>query len=192
MHFMACKAALAQVMGAGADGGGDMGGDMGAPPPGAGGPPGGPPPGSPSPSPSPSAPPMPPPPMGKMEEPAANGGKGKGAAVPDDVKPGHLGKSEAAALRADLADAQAQIVGLTKAVELTLGQPIRKAVTGMAFAPKPDGTTGSSAQSLTKAEVQAKLGDAIKDPSLKKSDRERIVSYSLGHIDFEAIKDLVK
>jgi len=182
VHYMAAKAALAQVMGGDPDGQGAI-----APPPSPS--PAGPP--SPSPSPSPA-------PLAQAEVPAdmknlpANGGSQK-AAVPDAIKSETAVEGTALAkAQKDFdeksADLEKQIELLVKAVDMVIGQPIRKAVTGVSFVPR---TVDPKAEP-SKDEINAKLGEVIRGRKLSKSESERAIAYSMGHIGYEQIKDLLE
>lgn len=189
MHYMACKAALAEVMGGDPEGAAPAGPEASAP--GMGAPPAGPA------AAGPEASAMPPPAM-KAEVPAdmkknpANGGSEK-AAVPDAIKSepkmGEDLKKSLASRDAKVQELEQQIEMLVKAVELSLAQPMRKAVTSVNFVPR---TESAPAKELSKAEINARIAEIARNPSLKKSDRERIVSFSLGNIGVEQIKDLLE
>ncbi len=164
--------------------------------PGAGGPPAGMPPdagGSPADAPAPAmAPPagppapaadpsqMPPPAMksdaglglmkpkakGEMSSAKANGGPGEGA-----VK---LGKSEE-----KYAEMELKVELMAKALNLVLGQPVRKAITGisqLAHVPKNDGGTDKPEVKLSKTEITAKL-KSLDFAKLTKNDRTAINNY---------------
>lgn len=193
VHYMAAKAALAQIMGGDPEAGGPAGappmdpatgsGPVGAPPDaGAGSPP----PGAPPMGPPGGAPPMDPnapPPTMKAEPQAsvpATGGTQR-AAVPDAI----VHKSEDATKIKDLEE---QVELLVKAVDLVIGQPMRKAVTGVSFVPR----TADSKAPLSKEEINAKLGEVIRSRKLNKSESERAISYTMGNIGFEQIKDLLE
>ena len=190
VHFMACKAALAQVMGVDPE----AGASPEAPPAGPSAPPV-------APSPSPAGPP-PGGPLMQAEVPAdlknlpANGGSQK-AAVPDAIKSESapevgtsLSKAEdkVKELEAAVADQDKQIELLVKAVDLVIGQPIRKAVTSVSFVPRAD----ESKAEPSKAEISAKLCEVIRSKKLSKSESERAISYSMGNIGYEQIKDLLE
>lgn len=184
VHYMACKAAIAQVMGADPDAAG-----AGAPP---------------SPSPAPAASPSPagpPAPLAQAEIPAdmknlpANGGSQR-AAVPDAIKNepavdgSPLAKAEAFKKEMDekFADQEKQIELLVKAVQCVVGQPIRKAVTGVGYVPR---SVDPKAEP-SKDEIKAKLSEVIRSGKLSKAEGERAISYSMGNIGFEQIKDLLE
>lgn len=139
----------------------------GAPPPAAG--------------PSAGAPPMAPPagpsagapPAFKAEMPSDGNGKIEG-----------FGKSEADDLRAQLAT-------MAKVVNLLAGQPVQKAVTGLTYMGKSEPVEDTKVV-LSQQEVTAKLNVLTRDPSLKKSDRERITGYYEGTVNVSAIADLLK
>lgn len=172
-HLMAAKAALESKMAQA--GAGAAGGPPGAPPmapPGAGGPPGAPPagpamagPGGP-----------PPPPMGKGEMPShdTNGDVGK-----------KLGKMESS-----LKEAGEQIQLLTKALELTLGRPARKAFTGKDFV--PPAVNKVDPKSLSKSEITTKLKNKASDSSLAKKERELINGYYNGTVNVDSLAHLLQ
>lgn len=172
-HYMAAKAALFEAMGAA--GGAPEGAAPAGPPamggaPEMGAPPAGPPAGMP---PEGSAPAM------KAEIPAdmknnpANGGSEK-AAVPDAIK-----KSEAMVV-----ELQAQVDLMAKALEMSLSTPVRKAMTGFSYVPQTE-------QALSKSEIQGRINKALAKGELSKSQKDKLLSYSLGNLKFDEIKDLV-
>lgn len=221
-HYMAAKAALFKLMGAGGDAAPapDAGAPMAPPAPGAEG----------------SAPPVPGAPgapgldpmMGKMElgsiapskasagkdildqyaPTKADGGEDRLAAVAPAKKgelsagkkvninnngqgDHNLGKSEAGlskSERDELNELKGTVNGLMKALE-NLAQPVRKAVTSVAFVPKAE---VQEKRALSKAEVTAKLSEVTSNPSLKKSDRELVNAYFDGKIDLGQIEHLLK
>jgi hypothetical protein len=138
------------------------GAPQGAPPPAAG--PAGAPPAGP-----PAGPPEGAPPAFKAEMPSeGNGG---------------FNKSEADDLRAQLA-------AMAKVVNLLAGSPVQKAVTGLTYMGKSEPVEDKVV--LSQQEVTAKLNVLTRDPSLKKSDRERITGYYEGTVNVSAIADLLK
>lgn len=184
VHLMAVKAALAQVTGQDPDAGG----------------PGMPPPASPSAPPMPPASPSPAPAMkaevtGDMGSRPANGGT-QSAAVPDAIKAEQKLAGEALAkaqsnvkeLQAKFEDQDKQIEALVKAVDLALGQPMRKAVTGLSYVPR----VPESKDAPSKAEVSAKLSELTRSHKLSKSEGERVIAFSMGHIGYDQIKDLLE
>lgn len=174
-HYLAAKAALFDRMNGGA---GDAA-SAGAPPPAA----------APAPDASASAPPaMPPgPEMGKkeMSEPKANG-----------ENPLHVKKSEAESkAEAKVEELEKMVDGLVKAVDLLTQTPLRKAVTAVAHLPKNEGEGNGSKKDvadLSKAEVDAKLKEKVRDPKLSKSDRDLINSYCYGNLKLEKIAHLLQ
>lgn len=167
MHFLACKAALAEAMG----GGQPEQAPEGTPPEGT--PPAASPPMA---SPAEAAPQPPPALKSEMKSVPANGGK------PEAV----LGKSEDASKIEDLEN---QVEALTKAVKLSLEQPVRRAITSVAFLPR---TEAEPEQAPSRAVIREKLSEVIRTKQLKKSDSDRIISYEMGSIGYEQIKDLLK
>lgn len=123
--------------------------------------------------------------MGKSQIPAhkGNGGQMKAGA--------RMAKSEAElALDALVKSQNEKIETLSKALELLLGQPQRKAVTGVDFFSKSE--TKPEARPLTKSEVTAKLTQVARNPKLTKADRDAINGYVAGSLDFSAIEHLIK
>lgn len=86
-----------------------------------------------------------------------------------------------------LQELEAQVEGLVKALDLALGQPMRKAVTSVAYVPRTEETKPS----LSKGEVVEKLKEITKQP-LKKSDRELINRYCLGEVEVDKIQHLLQ
>lgn len=187
--YMAAKQALfARMASASADPSASAGGPpAGAPP---AGPPMAPPP-APAASPSASAapmappagePPMPPPAMkGEMKASPANGG-GKTSAV-------KLGKSED---QQKIDDLTAQVEGLTKAVTMLVGAPLRKAITSVAHLPKPGDGVEKKEIKLSKTEITAKLVEVTRDPKLSKKDRELVNGYYDGRFNLEKVAHLLQ
>jgi hypothetical protein len=180
-HYMAAKAALFEVMGAAAG--------AGAPPEASASPAGMAPPTSPTPAPA--APEASntevPPPAFKAEIPAsiknvpatasldnAGGSGGKGGL--DDVK-----KSEA-----KVQDLEKQVELLAKALELSIGTPVRKAVTGTESL-----EAAAPSKELTKSDIKQKIRKAMESGKLTKSQREQLFSYTLGNTEFDQIKGLL-
>lgn len=180
---------------------------MGAPAPGAGGPPGMPPPdasasaGGPPMAPPAGAPPMPPPAMKSdaglglmkpkstaagMDSNKANGGPGPGA-----VK---LGKNEEHTMKEQdekkIADLEQKVELMAKALNLALGQPMRKAITGTSYVPKNDGGTDTEKPKLSKTQVTEKL-KSLDQAKLTKSDRAAINSY-YNKFEVDQIAHLLK
>jgi hypothetical protein len=91
---------------------------------------------------------------------------------------------------AKIADLEAQVSGLTKALELALGTPVRKAVTSVAHLPKTEGDVVSQ-RPLSKAEVKEKIRSALESRKLSKSEKDKLFAFTLGHIEFNEIKDLL-
>lgn len=179
-HYMAAKAALFALMGAG-DGAAPAGPEASAPPM-----------APPEASAPPMAPPGVPPPAMKAEIPStmtknpANGAlKDQAATVPDAIK--GLSKSET---DGKISDLEQQVELMAKALDLALGTPVRKAVTSVAFVPRT--TEAAESAEPTKADIDNKITNALRSGKLNKSEKDRIVSYSLGNIKFEQIKELLK
>lgn len=210
MHYLAAKAALFEAMGA-ADAAGPeaAAGAPGMAPDAAGS-------AAPAPTPAPMAPapagpaagpmdPMADPTM-KAEVPAdmknnpANGGTQR-AAVPDAIKAG-VKKSETDLVLEDLKKSDSEksdkikeletmVEGLAKALDLVVGQPMRKAATRISdvqFVPK----TPEAAKSLSKSEIETRLVNLVKAGKLDANQRERVISFSMGHASAEQIQDLLE
>jgi hypothetical protein len=177
VYYMAVKQALFEKMGAG------QGGPEASAPPMA--PPAGPEAGAP-PGPEASASAMPPPAMkGEMEPVPASGNalKDQKPAVPDDVK-----KSEAT-FKAQIEDQAKQIELLTRAVEIQLGTPIRKAVTGVEPVAKSEDTRRGPP---TAAEIKVRISKTMKSNKLNKSQKDQLFSYTLGNTEFKDIEGLLE
>ncbi len=188
-HYMACKAALFEMMGA-AQGAGPAG----APAPGA------PAPEASAPMPPPMSPPAPeasapqPPPAFKAEVPAsmtknpANGSalKDQAPTVPDAIK-----KSE---MDSKVDDLEKQVELMAKALGIAmdhLGTPIRKAVTSIAHIPRTV-EEAPVVKEPSRLDVKNRMLKAMSTGKLSKSDKEKLISYSLGNIAFDQIKDLLE
>lgn len=173
-HYMAAKAALFEQMGAAGDGSADPAA-AGAPVP--------------PPEASASAPAAMPPPAMKAEVPASiknipatadtdNVGKTGGKGGLEDVK---MSKSE------EVQDLQKQVELLTKAIELSLGTPVRKAITSVNELPKEEQKPAE-----TKLTVQEKIRKAMGSGKLTKNQKDSLFSYALGNTEFDTIKDLLE
>lgn len=158
MHLMAAKAAMMEM-----SGGQDAQADAGAPPPAA------------PPAPEQSAPAM------KAEE------KPHKKAQKEEHKDVEMSKSEKSISNERLKELEAQVEGLVKALDLALGQPMRKAVTSVAFVPRTEETKPT----LNKGQVMEQLKEVTKQ-NLKKSDRELINRYCLGEVEVEKIQHLLQ
>jgi hypothetical protein len=196
-HYLACKAALFAQMGGGA--GAPEGAPAGAPPAGPsaappmGAPPGAPPMGAPGPSagappmgagaPPPMAPPAGPP--GQEQPPMAMSEMGTPVAgVSQSGNGGEFSKSEVDAIKVELEK-------MTKIVNLFVGQPIRKAITGFNYVDK-NGGAGVETPKITPTQITAKLSQLTRDPDLKKSDRDLVNRYYEGTANVDAIAHLLK
>jgi hypothetical protein len=188
MHYLAVKAALVAAMGS------DGGADAGAPPaPGAdaGPPPAGPDAGS---APPPAAPDLnagPQAPTMKTE---------KGAEMPSDKKANGENPLDAVtksekdlaieALTKTVNDQGKALDTLLGAVKKIVETPVRKSIVSTADLPRTGQTEDLA--SLAKSEVLARLKKVATNPTLTKSDRERINHYALGHITVDGVKDLLQ
>lgn len=138
--------------------------------------------------------------MGGADQGAEGLGAGAPAPAPEGA-PAPAMKAEPAAKKASLMEKsekntasdsrlqelEAQVEGLVKALDLALGQPMRKAVTSVAYVPRTEETKPS----LSKGEVVEKLKEITKQP-LKKSDRELINRYCLGEVEVDKIQHLLQ
>jgi hypothetical protein len=97
---------------------------------------------------------------------------------------GEFSKSEVDAIKVELEK-------MTKIVNLFVGKPIQKAVTGFNYVDK-NGEAGVETQKITPAQITAKLSQLTRDPDLKKSDRDLINRYYEGNPDVSAIAHLLK
>lgn len=173
MHFLACKAALAQVMGAGA----------GAPPaaPEASAPASPPPAASPSPPPGPA-------PMA-MAEASAH----KVSASPGNG--GKMGKTEQQEIEELKEKLQKQEESLNGLVNI-LSQPMRKSVKGVSDVPYIARTEAPApppaSAKLSQKEIQAKLREKIASGKLTKNDKELVMSYNVGTVKVDKIEHLLK
>lgn len=117
--------------------------------------------------------------LGKAQVPAnaSNGGKVRAGS--------YLGKGEE--LERLLAHQGKQIEDLTKAFELIVGKPQRRAVTGMDYLAKSQ----AAPVRLTRDQILAKLTEVAATDDLKKSDREKINAYVMGSLDLSAVQHLI-
>lgn len=132
-------------------------------------------PSAPSAAPGPSAPPMPP--MGKSES--------------EKVLEASLKKSEA-----KQAEIEKDLATLSKALEMVIGQPQRKGVTGIEYvrraapAPEPE-QAAIDPSKLSKSEMNLKLRHAVRSGKLSKSQMENVSKFSEGGMkDLDLVKDL--
>lgn len=105
---------------------------------------------------------------GEMSSNKANGGPGPGA-----VK---LGKSEE---NEEMAEMKTKLELMAKAVTMLIGQPMRKAITGISqlnHLPKNDGSNEKVEVKLSKAQITDKL-KSLDQAKLTKSDRTAINTY---------------
>lgn len=127
------------------------------------------------------APPQAPPP-GPSAGGAPPPGPSAGGAPPMAMS--EMSKSEAEDIKAQLAE-------MTKIVNLFVGQPIRKAVTGASYVAKSEENT-VEVKSITPAQITAKLAQLTRSPELKKSDRDLVNGYYEGVVKVDAIAHLLK
>lgn len=164
MHYLAAKQALIEAMGGGQE--------------------------APAPAPeAPMAPPATPAPemtmKGEKDYAKANGG---------EMSKGKMAKSEpneeVELLKGQIENQNKQIEMLVKAVDLTLSQPLRKAVTSVAHLPKTENLP-TDVTKLTKAQIDLKLKPVITQ-NLSKSDRQLINQYYTDAVKVDAIAHLLK
>lgn len=151
------------------------------------------------------------PPEGPAPEASAGPGMGSQEALPPEetlksakdpnggkIIPGKVQKSEAKTKIESLAksetdkrieELQKSVEGLTKALELALSVPVRKAVTGVAHIAKSEEV--APVKTLSKAEITERLKIKTMDPTLSKADRELVNSYYAGNITVEKIEHLL-
>lgn len=84
---------------------------------------------------------------------------------------------------------QKSVEGLTRALELALSVPVRKAVTGVAHIAKSEEAV--PVKMLSKAEITERLKIKTMDPTLSKADRELVNSYYAGNITVDKIEHLL-
>lgn len=89
----------------------------------------------------------------------------------------------------DLASTKENMQILAEALEALVSSPVRKAVTGLSYVPR-NGTTEKS--SFTKEEATKILNARMRDPDLKKSDRQLVNQYMTGSKQIEDIQHLLK
>jgi hypothetical protein len=177
-HYLACKAALMELMGA--DQG--AGHEASAPGAGAGGPP------SAQPGPEQSGTPMALSEMkGKRMNVDGNGGK---------MKAGKLGKSEEQLkierLEEQIREQHDALLRLTEVVAKA-AKPIRKSIKSLSdlrFIERTE-TTEAPEMKMSKAEVNAKLREKVREGKLSKSDQALVTKYTLGTVDVSKIKHLL-
>ncbi|CAB4127217.1 hypothetical protein UFOVP75_87 [uncultured Caudovirales phage] len=93
---------------------------------------------------------------------------------PTVAAPMVMGKSEDTAKIAEL---QKNVDIMSKALDLLIGTPQRKAVTSISGLNKSE-----TPKSMTRPEVMAKLNEKSRDPKLSKSDRTLINQFCLGNL----------
>jgi hypothetical protein len=135
-------------------------------------------------SPAPMAPPVPPVAKGEIKTGKEQGGmvKSEAAAL----------REELAALKKSLTEKDEDVQLLTKAVKMVIEKPERKAVTSMAqlqYLGKSEVQAAPKAV-FTKAEAEAKLSAVL--PSLTKSERDLVVQYSLGRVKIDALSSILE
>jgi len=144
---------------------------------------------------SPGMPSMAPAMKGEMKASPANGG-GKTSAI----KVGKSETNEDSLMKAEdkkqMDDLKAQVEGLTKAVTLLAGAPLRKAVTNISHMPKNDGSADAAGKKdvskLSKSEITAKLSEKTREPTLAKKDREAINGFYDGRYSLDKIAHLLQ
>jgi len=168
-HYIACKAALFAVMGAGAgDPGMDPGMDAGAPP-------------------APAAAPPAPPAASPSAPPTLKGEKSAEIGPPNGENPLNKAQAEIVVLKEQVEKANKGMSDLMTVVETVLGKPRRKAITGLGAA------VAKSEQKtvLTREQVKAKLKTLVSSKPLNKSDRELVCRFDLGTVSVEQVAHLL-
>lgn len=179
LHYLACKEALVQVLGAA---GGDP--SASAPPAGPSAPPAAA--SAPPPPPAASAPPAPDAsgPTIKAEIPA-------GKEMPSDKKAigeNPLHKAEIDGLKTQLAQQETVMSTLVKAVKTVLEAPLRKSITSVADITVP---AKIDVTALSRAEIRAKLNTVAQSTTLSKSDRDLIVGFDVGTVKADKVAHLL-
>lgn len=190
-HYIACKAALFELMGSGNDGAPS---DPNAPPaPAVDAPPMAPPaspaaspagpPASPvaaSPSPSPDAPPTM---KGEMDAGNRNGGSpvvGKIMAKSEkDIK--------IESLESELTKQQETLGKLVKVVETVMSAPMRKSIVSLSEIAPP----AKAVTDLSKDEIKAKLKEKVMSGKLSKSDQDLVIRYDFGKVKVQELAHLL-
>lgn len=96
-------------------------------------------------------------------------------------------KSEEAA---EIADLKAQVELLTKAVDLSLRTPMRKAITSVAHIAKSE-DAAEAPKALSKSEIQGKISSAMGSGKLSKAQKDQLFSYSMGNASLDEVKDIL-
>lgn len=175
MHYLACKEALVQVMGAAAGAPGADPSAAGAPPPDASASAG--PPAAAASAPAPGADPTAP--TLKSEVPSGNKLSSPGPANGENP----LNKAEQ-----DVAALKEQVGILTKAVKKVFEAPLRKSITSVADLGAP---ATAPVASMSRETIRAKLKNVNLAP-LSKADRELIAGYDLGTVKADQVAHLLK
>jgi hypothetical protein len=206
-HYLACKEALIQVLGA-PDAGADAsaapppGADASAPPPPAAATPPAP---DASAAPAPPPPPAGPPPADDSAGPTLKSEKGMAGQKPggsstsapdgmkdDDKANGQnpLHKAEIEALTKKIDDANATTAALLAVVKKVVEKPLRKSVQFLADVTAP--AAGPDVTKMKREEIRAKLKQVASSTTLAKSDRDLITGYDLNTVKAEQIAHLLK
>ena len=164
-HYLACKAAMFASMAPPADAGMPPEASAPAAPPAA------------PPAPEASAP-MPPPAM-----------KGEVSASGKAGFPESEGNGEHVVAKSEIKDLKLQVEGLTKALNLALGAPMRKSIKGLAYLPKSE--IEAEPLNLTKAEAVAKLKKHSSNPKTDSATRKLINAFCNDTASLEQIKHLL-
>jgi hypothetical protein len=172
MHFLAAKEALMEIMGGGGDAAPAPDAPMAPPAPG--------------PGPEASAPA----PAFKGEKSMVHADANGGGSLP--IKKSE--SDEVASLKAELAETNAGLEALVKAFTNVVGQPMRKAVTNLAFVPKTGEAPADQidVSKLSSAQITEKLKAVTADQKLSKSDRDLINGYYVRAVSVDKIAHLLK
>jgi hypothetical protein len=101
-----------------------------------------------------------------------------------------IAEEKLAKATAEIADLKGKVESLIKSMEVHFSTPVRKSITSVPY------VVGTEAVAVkpTREVIREKLAEVAvrKQDSLKKSDMDRIVSYELGLLDYEQVKDLIE
>lgn len=180
-HYLACKEALVQVLGAaGAD-------DGSAPPaPGADASAAAPPPPPPAAASAPAA--GSPPPGGptlKSEVPSGDKLKSPGPAIGENP----LHKTEAEFQAAIDAKVEETVAPLIKVVKMIVETPLRKSI---AFAADLPASKDVDVSKMSRETIRAKLSEKIKTGTLTKSEQDLVIDFDTGRVKADAVAHLLK
>jgi hypothetical protein len=166
-HYLACKEALFATM-ATADPAAAGAPDASAPPAPPAGPPAGP-----AGAPAPDAPPALKAEKGMTEHPEANGENPLTAVKKSEERIQNL---------------EATLGVLTSAMTKFLSTPVRKSV--VSLTELPASKVAVDVTGMSKSEIETRLKEIVRNPALKKSDREKINSFKFGNLKIDQIAHL--